>query len=56
MVDSYRLYARAMLDRLDGGSGRIVIERDDGYRNPGDVGSLFATYRKWPGPERRRVR
>ena len=55
MVDSYRLYARAMVDTLQGGSGRIVIERDDGYRDPGDVGYLFATYRKWPGPERRAI-
>lgn len=56
MVDSYRLYARAMLDRLHGGSGKIVIERDDGYRDPGDVGYLFAGYRKWPDAERRAIR
>src|SRR3972149_1702434 len=56
VVDSFRLYAQAMLDRLHGGRGRIVIERDDGYRDPGDVGYLFAPYWKWPKPERQAIR
>jgi len=55
MVGSYRLYAQAMVERLHGGVGRIVIERDDGYRDPGNVDALFAGYREWPEPERKAI-
>lgn len=52
MIDSMRLYGRAMLSYLEGGSGRILIERDDGYKDMNDVRDLFAPYLKWNEGER----
>ncbi len=56
MVDSFRLYGQAMLDLLHGGRGRVTIVRDDGYRDPGDVRTLFRPYRQWPSMEREAIR
>lgn len=56
MVHSYGLFGRAMLDHLDGHAGTLVIEREDGYRDPLNLEGLFATYRQWGTAERRAIR
>jgi len=56
MVESYRLFGRAMLEHLDGGLGKYSYERDDGFLDPADVRPYFAPYRKWPEGERRALR
>jgi hypothetical protein len=53
MVESYRLFGRAMLEHLDGGLGKYSYERDDGFLDPADVRPYFAPYRKWPADSRR---
>ncbi len=56
MIDSMRLYGQAMLDYLGGGTGRILIERDDGHIDLDDLESLFAPHRKWREDERVAIR
>jgi SAM-dependent methyltransferase len=56
MIDSYRLYGQAMLEYLRGGHGRFTFVRDDGFRDPSNVKTLFAPYARWPSEERRALR
>ncbi len=44
-----------MLDHFHGKMGRLVIERDDGYRDPTECRSLFAPYREWREDERKAI-
>ena len=51
-----RLYGRSMLDYYHGKMGRLVIERDDGYRDTTECRGLFAQYREWRDDERMAIR
>jgi SAM-dependent methyltransferase len=50
-------FGRALLDYVEGASGREIVERDDGFiAASGGDDVYLATYRRWPSSQRRALR
>jgi SAM-dependent methyltransferase len=51
--DDEDAFGRQLLDELDGGAGKAVLERDDGGTGPSmPAAAFFAEYEAWAAPER----